>query len=310
MLCANATLILIFSIFAIIAGIIVLAGQIFAAYIIKKLMHPEQRTNDILLEYEVREKKFDPTWLNIPFEKKELVSDFGYKLFGRLYRTETPSDKFIIDLHGHNSSSMSQLKYLAIFRELGYNVFMPDHRRSGYSEGKSVTFGHYEKYDAIKWIDMLAKENPNASFALFGESMGAATAMMVAAMDKRIKFLIEYCGYANMKELFLTKLNNRFVYATMKPFLAFAAYVLYGVRFKEINPLAAMKSLEIPVLIMHSRADKTVGVNNAYALMAANPNARTEIFENSRHARSLMEYPERFKAAIVDFVKDCENKKI
>jgi len=98
--------------------------------IVRKLMHPAKRTDEFLIEYETREKKFDKSWLDIPYREMRRQSKYGYSLFARLYINPNPTDKFILLLHGHNSSGIGQLKYLSLFRDLGYNVFIPDHRRS------------------------------------------------------------------------------------------------------------------------------------------------------------------------------------
>jgi fermentation-respiration switch protein FrsA (DUF1100 family) len=288
-------------------GIQVLSYLGMTFMVVRKLMHPKKRTTEFLIEYETREKKFDKSWLDIPFRAMQRQSRFGYPLYARLYMNQTPADKFILLLHGHNSSSIGQLKYLSLFRDLGYNVFIPDHRRSGDSGGRSITFGSREKYDVIDWIDILQKEYPSATFALFGESMGAATAIMVAGLDKRIRFLIEYCGFANFQTLATAYMKSKGLYTVLKPGLSLAA-LFYGSRLKETDALSAMKNLAIPVLIMHSKTDKVVDVSNAYALMKAKPDAKVKLFEDSVHARSLVKYPEEFRAAVTEFVKYAESE--
>jgi len=273
--------------------------------LIRKLMHPVKRETAFLIDYETREKKFDKAWLDIPFQEMRRQSRYGYPLFARLYKHPEPTDKFILLLHGHNSSSIGQMKYLALFRGLGYNVFMPDHRRSGDSGGRSITFGCREKHDVLDWIDVLQSEYPAAKFGVFGESMGAATAIMVSAMDKRIRFLIEYCGFASFKTLASGYMKSTALYHFLSPGVSLAA-LFYGSRLKETDALSAIKKLDIPVLIMHSKTDKVVDISNAYALMKAKPDAKVKLFENSLHARSLSTYPEEFKATVSEFVKSVE----
>lgn len=270
--------------------------------IIKKLMAPRKRDTEYLIDYETREKKFDKEWLKIPFREMRRQSRFGYNLFARLYLNEKPTDKFVLLLHGHNNSSIGQLKYLSLFRNLGYNVFIPDHRRSGESGGRGITFGYYERHDVIDWIDVLQKEYPEASFGMFGESMGAATAMMVAAMDSRIQFLIEYCGFASFKELALPYIKSERLYDFLSFGLKANAYVFFGVKLKEIDAGSAIGKLKIPVLIMHSKTDKLVAVSNAYALIKSNPSAEVMLFEDAVHARSLITYPEKYVKTVTEFV--------
>ncbi|MFA5449533.1 MAG: alpha/beta fold hydrolase [Clostridia bacterium] len=300
-------LILALSIAAIIIGILLLYF-IPSIYVMLKIMHPKKRDFDTLLAYEVAEKNYDPKWLDILFEEKRITSTFGYELYARLYKNPTPTNKFMIALHGHNSSGMGMLKYLDIFLDAGYNVFIPDHRYSGNSGGGSITFGHYEKHDTVSWIDLLQKEYPNAIFAIFGESMGAATGMLVTATDKRINFLIEYCGYANFKELSTSHIKPPLLYNIFELGFKIVARILFKVKFKETDAAKAMAQISVPVLIMHSEADLTTGINNAHMLAKVNPSAKVLYFKDTHHARSLMKYPELFTQTVKDFIIESEKK--
>jgi hypothetical protein len=51
-----------------------------------------------------------------------------------------------------------------------------------------------------------------------------------------------------------------------------------------------------------------IGVNNAYDLLAVNPDADYIEFEHSPHAISYTLYPEKFTAGIQEFIKKAEQK--
>lgn len=292
---------LIFAIVGLTALIIIL-DMILGAVVINKLSKPTKRDNTELYRYESEEKKFNDDWLKVPFEKLQMDSDFGYKLFARLYKADVPTNDYMIVLHGHNSSSLSQLKYLSIFKGLGFNVFMPDHRRSGYSAGETITFGNYEKLDTIKWINTIHAQNPNATFGIFGESMGAATATMVTAMDDRIKFLIEYCGYADFKNLVVPRVKSVLVYYMFTPALKLMARLIGGFRISQTNAKKAMKQVKVPTMIMHSKADTIVHVSSAYEFKKANPSAEIVLFDNAPHARSYILNEHAYRSAIESFI--------
>ena len=267
-------------------------------YYLKKLVNPKKRTFEELVEYEVKEKNFNRKWLEIPFLEMRTTSIYGYNLFGRFYENNPDSSKIMISLHGHNSCSVSQMKYLEMFFEGGFNVFIPDHRHSGFSEGPSVTFGVKEKTDVINWIDILQEKYPNAEFYVFGESMGAATGIMVSAEDKRIKSLVEYCSFANIPR----KQNDFLTKKLFWPAMRLLCKIIYGFDFGDSDPLGAMKKVSIPVLIMHSQADSVVGFENALLLKEAKPDADFVSFTDSIHARSMVKYPGQFKEAVLNFL--------
>lgn len=292
-------------------GVIILFFALYlgiAGMVLHRLMQPKKRADEFLIQHETQDKKFDSAWLDMSHEHKYLYSERGYKLHARLYLAKEKTDKFILLLHGHNSSSIGMLKYMPIFLDLGYNVFLPDHRFSGQSEGKSITFGCFEKLDVIQWMDYIAREYPTATFALLGESMGAATATLVAGLDPRVRFLIEYCGYANFEQLVLPYLKSHAVFSFIKPAFTFMSKAMYGVDLKEIDALSAMHSLKIPVLIMHSKQDKKVFVNNAYAFRDVCPNATVKLFENAAHARSWVKYPQEFTDTVKNFVRHIDGQ--
>ncbi|MCL2630243.1 MAG: alpha/beta hydrolase [Firmicutes bacterium] len=272
------------------------------------MFRPKKMQFEDSVEDTILKRSFNREFLNTPFEEREINSDFGYNLYARLYINEVKTDKFILVLHGHKSNCVDMLPYAEEFLRLGYNVLIPDHRYGARSGGSSVTMGHYEKYDAISWINALFEEFPNCNLGVFGESMGGATGIMVTAMDNRVKFLIEYCGYANYELIMLPRLNHsRFLYRLLLPGLRIVATGLFNISMKEMDALSAMKTISVPVLMLHSKADKTVTYNNAEKLLEANPNAKLITFEESTHARSLSRYKNDFITAVEDFIKSLPN---
>ncbi len=272
---------------------------------IKGLVKPKKRTVDYLVEYEIEEKGLDRAVTGIPFEQLFRTSRFGYELAARFYVCEG-SSKTVVCLHGHNSCFASQLKYLTLFLSLGYNVFIPDHRRSGLSGGDTVTFGAYEKYDVLDWISELRERRTEDDIALFGESMGAATAIMVAAEIPDAVFLIDYCGYANFEGLLTRYTDSEGIRKAVMPSIRLVSEHCFGFDVKECDALEAITRVGCPILIMHSKADKTVNYKNALMLKEAAPQAELHTFPDSIHARSITKYPDEYANTVKEFVLKAE----
>lgn len=272
---------------------------------IKGLVKPKKRTVDYLVEYEIEEKGLDRAVTGIPFEQLFRTSRFGYELAARFYVCEG-SSKTVVCLHGHNSCFVSQLKYLTLFLSLGYNVFIPDHRRSGLSGGDTVTFGAYEKRDVLDWISELRERRTEDDIALFGESMGAATAIMVAAEIPDAVFLIDYCGYANFEGLLTRYTDSEGIRKAVMPSIRLVSEHCFGFDVKECDALDAIKRVSCPILIMHSKADKTVNYKNALMLKEAAPQAELHTFPDSIHARSITKYPDEYANTVKEFVLKAE----
>lgn len=292
-------------IFLIIAGfclLLYLAGG-FALAII--LFVKGRRNNDQIVEYEVKEKKFDIKLLDIPCVEYNIYSRFGYRLHARFYKAEKETNKYIIDIHGRSSSSISQLKYLSIFQQMGYNVLLPDQRNSGQSGFSFFSYGAYEKYDVMSWISTLKRKDPKAEIILFGESMGAATAVLVTAMDDRVKGLISYCSYSSVTDIIKSHLGKQYP-SSLKFFLpAFniVSLFLFGMRVWQINVAKQMEKVKVKTFIIHSYGDKLLDITHARKLIAANDKAEYLLFEGDEHAKSICNHKEEFTVAVQEFLK-------
>lgn len=287
--------------FAVIAALYLAGGLAIAIYMNMR----GKRSNDQIVEYEVAEKGFDLALLDIPHESFFIHSRFGYRLHARFYKAEKPTNKYIIDIHGRSSSSISQMKYLKIFTDMGYNVLLPDQRYSGESGGRFFSFGFYEKYDIMSWITILKQKDADAEFALFGESMGGATATLVAASDDRIKALISYCAFSSVKDLVLSHAGKEapgFLKYFIPSYYA-AMFLFFGINAFQLNISKAMSKIKIPVLISHSYDDELVPINHAKKLIAANDKAEVLLFEGDVHARVLCKHAEEFTKTIQGFLK-------
>lgn len=290
--------------FALIPAILFLFIVIYFAIIYKytkMLVKPPKRSVETLIEYEVAEKKFNRDWLEIPFEKMEMKSDYGYNLVAKYFENQVKSKKIMISLHGHGSSTVSQMKYLNMFFEEGFNVFMPNHRYSGESEGNSISLAVYEHEDVIKWIKILKEKFPGYELHIFGESMGAATAIMVTAKEKDIKSLIEYCGFYDIPTLVKHYVKKESVAKIVYPSIRFLTRLLYKIDLAKSKAGECMKTIDCPVLMIHSRADKVVSYENAQKFKSDRPDINLITFEDSAHARTMVKYPDEFKAAVHQF---------
>ena len=285
---------------------------------LKLTLIPKKESNwDFMLD-QIKRKGYKWAYLDMEYETVKIKSQYGYDLYGYLFYAKEPSHKWVIDCHGWTSKGIGQFKYVDIFRELQYNVLIVNHRYSTESGGRCISFSQFEKYDVISWIDYIKAQDNQATFGIFGESMGATTAIYVASLDNRIKFLISYCAYASITKIFSEVLEQRMQGKKKKlmPLLLSAlvpykviARLLYGVKVSEIDSREAMKKVSVPTLIMHSKADTLINIANAYDLLAINADAELIEFENSPHAVSYSIYPEKFTLGIQQFIKKVEKEK-
>ncbi len=291
--------------------IYLIAGGIMSHF----LLHPKKRTDEYLIEYESAEKGLDKSRLDIEFENIILTSNNpeGYSIRARYYAHPEGSKKTVISVHGYNSSSVSQLKYLHIWQELGYNVLMPDNTTSGESGGSMISLGYLEKQDILSWVEYLKTRDPEVELAMYGESMGGTTIIGAAALcPHKLKWTVVYCTYANVKILAKTwlKAHNKpdFLASFILPSIYVMSFMLYGVKLHQISSLKEINLIDNPILLMHSKGDRLINIENGRLLHEQRPDADYYEYEESPHCRSWKYYPEVFENNIKTFVKKAESK--
>lgn len=276
------------------------------ALALKQILKPRKRQPDELIAHEKDVKIFSDEWLQVPCETWERVSRYGYDVTGYYY--DFGFDRIMVCLHGHNSSHISQLKYMDMFHSLGFDVFVPDHRHAGNSGGDTVTMGAKEKWDVIDWLQVIRERRPGKKISVFGESMGAATAIMVTAIDGNLGCLIEYCGYANFQGLLARYFKSQRLRRFFAKYIRFVVKYVYRFDSDECDAEKAMKRISCPVLIIHSESDETVPFENASILRKAKPDARIKTFKAARHACSIKTYHDEFVETIRQFIEDAEEE--
>lgn len=123
------------------------------------------------------------------YERKDLQiqSPRGYSLECSHFRPADAGDSArpcVIYLHGCSSSRLEALEMLPMLLPQDLDVFCLDFGGCGMSGGDYVSLGHYEDKDLGAVIRHLRKSGLASSIALWGRSMGAATAILRASKDR------------------------------------------------------------------------------------------------------------------------------
>ena len=107
----------------------------------------------------------------------------------------------VIYMHGNSSGRIEALPQLALVLLLGVTFLTFDFSGSGMSEGEYVSLGHFERDDLLCVIDYLRGTRKVSSIALWGRSMGAATALMHGSRDPTIAGVILDSPFADLQIL-------------------------------------------------------------------------------------------------------------
>lgn len=238
------------------------------------------------------------TWL----EERDLIGDFdsyekedyqitgynGYVLNAQLIKAaDNNNEKYVIASHGFRSNRNGSIKYVDVYRDMGYNVIIYDVRGHGLNEKTTVSLGNFESED-LKLIieDTYKKFGDNIELGLHGESMGSATSLSVLAKTQNVKFVVADAGFSNLYDLLHGAYQDNNVGFLIYGVNAVTSLV-YGVDMKETSPLDALTNNEVPVLFIHGEQDTFIKPEHS-AKMAEHNQSRDElhIIKNAEHATS------------------------
>jgi len=271
------------------------------------IIHPKVEKYNNTYNYgvekgEIHIKKFS----NLEKLEVYIDSQYDYKIHG-LFFPNNNSKKVIILCHGITWSLYGSVKYMDMFLQRGFSVFIYDHRNHGLSGGFNTSYGYYEKFDLKKCTDWLFnKLGKDIIVGLHGESMGAGIALQNIAIDNRIKFCIEDCGYSDAQDLFQHRLEKDYNIKKL-PLVKLSdtiTKIRVGWSFKDVSPITALPKVELPILFIHGAKDDYVptfmckqmySVKNGYKDIYIAPNAG--------HAQAYLENKDEYEKRVDQFLK-------
>jgi fermentation-respiration switch protein FrsA (DUF1100 family) len=152
-------------------------------------------------------------WPGLQPRELSVPSQTGVSLAGRFFPGE--SGATVVLSHGYGGNQDEMLPVVDALNKAGFGVFTYDLRGSGRSGGE-ITFGTLERKDLRSVIDHVAKlpEVDPGKIGALGFSMGAATTVLTAAEDPRIKAVVDDSGWSDVRNWLRPKLitspRNRF----------------------------------------------------------------------------------------------------
>lgn len=245
-----------------------------------------------------------------PFEQWQIKSFDGLSLYGRFFRNGT-SNKTIILLHGFRSSGEHDFSCaFKMYFNHGFNILIPDQRAHGKSEGKYISYGVLERFDAKGWIEKVIKEQgADTAIYLSGVSMGASTALMASGLNlpKNVRGIIADCGFTSPAEIIKKVMREDMGFPLFPIFYTTRLLVKLVVKFDlDYSCLDALKRNTIPMLFIHGIADNFVpfymGEQNfegckseKYSLWVEGAGHGTSfLFETERCVKALEEFTEKY----------------
>jgi fermentation-respiration switch protein FrsA (DUF1100 family) len=245
---------------------------------------------------------------SLPKDEVFIHSPYGYRLRGLFFKAPQDTGKAIVLVHGVSTSLVSSLKYMWMFHKRGFHVLAYDHCRHGGSGGSITTFGFYEKHDLNACVDWLFESvGQNCKIGIFGESMGASTALQHAAIDKRATFYIADCPFSDLTAELKYRLRK---YWCVPPFpllhiTRLLAWLRSGFHFHLVSPIRNMAEIETPILFIHGKEDKNIPMEMTLELYRAKKGPKQlYLVSGADHAQSLRTNPHIYDRVVGEFLEE------
>ncbi len=250
-------------------------------------------------------------WLEtVECRKISAMTEDGYKLIAEEFFTEEESHKWLLLLHGYTGWKEEMYPFAYWYNTQGYHVVAPDLRCQGESEGDFIGMGWTDHYDCNLWIDYILSQDSEAEIVLHGQSMGAATALMMTGeekLSKNVVAVVSDCAYTDAYSMFGEKVKEWF-YLPAFPIVDTACLVLKvrgGYNLKDASAIDAVKKSKVPTLFIHGEDDALISVQMTKDLYeAAACRKELLIVEGAGHAQSQEKDPDAYYSAVKAFLDE------
>ena len=246
-------------------------------------------------------------------ERVEITAPDGLRLVGHWRPCPEPK-RAIVAMHGWRGAWYKDFAGIADFwYDNGCSVLFAEQRAQGESEGDTMGFGVLERFDCLAWMQWV-NERCGTELPLYpaGISMGATTVLMTANLDlpDNVMGIMADCGFTSPEAIWrqVTEQTFRLPYDLWKQRINRICAEKLHCAPGEVSTLDAMRETKVPVLLVHGEADPFVPASMSVENYEActSPKKRLLLVPGAKHGWSYLIEPERYRAEVLAFWRDCE----
>lgn len=180
-------------------------------------------------------------------------------------------------LHGNSGCRLDAYDAVRVLLPMNVSVFCLDFGGSGRSEGDFVSLGVRESLDTEAVVAHLRASGRVSRIALWGRSMGAATALLYASRDPSIAALVLDSPFASLVRLMAELVHTLPLRFSVPSLLVRGAVAVLrhnirrraGFDIHALDVVAASRRCFVPALFAHGREDTFVPPAHSEALAAS-----------------------------------------
>lgn len=173
-------------------------------------------------------------------------------------------------LHGVRDSQATMGEWAALLNREGYRAVLVDSRGHGRSTGEMLTYGVQEARDLGAVLDaVVAREGPLGPIGVMGHSYGAATAILWAGLEPRVRAVVAVSPFASLHAVVPGYLPFVTVPADFARRVVDAGGRMARFDPDEASPLEAAARTSAALLVVHGRRDARIPFAHAAQIVAA-----------------------------------------
>jgi uncharacterized protein len=232
-----------------------------------------------------RQHAATPAQIGLGYEPVRIPTEDGEELDAWFVPADEPRGVLLF-FHGNAGNISHRLDSLRIFHRLGLSVLIIDYRGYGQSTGRPSEQGTYEDARAA-WRHLVEERQvPAQRIVLFGRSLGGAVATWLAAEHAPRGLIVE---------------------STFRSVPDLAAELYWFLPVRRLARLeypveALIGSVEVPVLVVHSREDEIIPFSHGEALYDAAPQPKQLLELRGGHNTGFIVSEQRYVEGLEAFL--------
>ncbi|MBU4312796.1 MAG: alpha/beta hydrolase [Candidatus Omnitrophica bacterium] len=237
------------------------------------------------LYFPMKEIEFMPSDVGLSYEDVYFNTDDGVRLNAWLVPAED-SRFTLLFCHGNGGNISHRIDKIEILNKLGLDIFIFDYRGYGKSEGRPSEKGFYRDMEAAYNYLISEKNVSPERMILYGESLGGAVAIDLAA-KKTAKALITESTFSCTKDMV------RVLFPVFPTFLISSNF----------DSATKIKKLTIPKLIIHSKNDDIVPFEHSLKLLKLSPEPKKHVVLMGNHNSAFLDSRDTYVSGIREFLR-------
>jgi fermentation-respiration switch protein FrsA (DUF1100 family) len=241
-----------------------------------------------------------PDEIGLAYEDVYFRNSDGLMLHGWLLAAQGRAKGTVLFLHGNAQNISTHIASVHWLPAQHYNVFLPDYRGYGLSEGEASLAGVQDDINSAMAYLLQRADLDSERIVILGQSLGGALAIYNVAHSpyrQKIKALITESVFSDYEGIVREKLSSFWLTWPLQWPLALTID-------NDYSPLTVVgKVSPIPLLIIHGDNDNIVPLSHGQTLFAAAAQPREmwvvpngghiEAFRHKEYQARLLEYLER-----------------